>query len=141
MAVDTRKGFRYVALSPESSPPTVQKVVIKDSEDLTEGDLVNVESGEIDLAATGDTSILGAVQETKTGVDSTTEYEVISDPGAIYSVYDANARVIGALLDIAGATGQMTVATDSNHDLMVYATSTADEPTLVQINHGSHLRN
>lgn len=141
MAQDTRLGFRFQALSPQSYPATTQQVVAADSADLTEGDLVNLESGEADLGATGDTALLGAVQETKTGVDSTTLFEVITDPDAVYAVYDANARLMGATLDIAGVTGQMTVAATSNADLIVVADSAADEPTLVSINHGSSWRN
>jgi hypothetical protein len=105
----------------------------KDTETLTRGDLVNLETGEIDLAATSDTALLGAVQETKAGTDSTTEFKVIVDRDAVYSVYDANARVMGATLDIAGATGAMTVAASSNADVICVAPSTASEPTLVVI--------
>lgn len=140
MALDTRLGFKVVG-RPGGVPVTYQEIVTADSADLTEGDIVNVESGELDLGATGDTALVGPVQETKTGVDSTTLFEVVTDPDIIMSVYDANARLVGALLDIAGTTGQMTVAASSNNELMVYATSTATEPTLVQFNHGAHLRN
>jgi len=67
-----------------------------------------------------------------------TTYKVITDWDAVYEVYDANARVIGATLDIAGTTGAMTVAASSNVDLLVVADSTASEPTLVMIAHGEH---
>lgn len=142
MATDTRYGFKFEGLLYDRSGiPTVETHIFKDSEDLTEGDLVNLESGEVDLAATSDTGLLGIALETKTGVDSTTEIEVITNPDAIYSVYDANARIKGAKLDFSGATGQMTVATDSNHDLLVVANSAADERTLVMINPGHHVMN
>lgn len=142
MAVDTRYGFKYEGLLYDrTGVPTVEKFYFKDDEDLTEGDLVNLETGEVDLAASGDTGLLGIALETKTGVDSTTEIEVITNPDAIYSVYDANARIKGAKLDFTGATGQMTVTTDSDHDLLVIANSAADERTLVMINPGHHVMN
>ncbi len=134
---DTSLGFRF-RYRLCGAPPTIQTLTIKDDETLTKGDLVNLESGEIDLAATNDTGILGVVLETKAGTDSTTTYKVIVDSDAVYGVYDANARAIGATLDIAGTTGAMTVAASSNVDLIVVANSTASEETLVMIAHGEH---
>lgn len=134
---DTSLGFRFkYRLS--GARPTIQTLTIKDTETLTKGDLVNLETGEIDLAATNDTDFVGVVLETKAGTDSVTPYKVITDWDAVYEVYDANARVIGATLDIAGTTGAMTVAASSNVDLVVVADSTASEPTLVMIAHGEH---
>lgn len=139
MAVDTSPGFVYQGLhSDMAAPPRIQTLVFKDAEDLTQHDLVNAETGQVDLAATGDTALLGCALETKTGVAGTTEIEVIINPDAVYSVYDANVRVFGELLDIAGVTGQMGVATPVNNDLIVVAASTAAERTLVMINHGKH---
>lgn len=137
---DTSAGFRYRGRL-SGGKATRQILTIKDTETLTKGDLVNLESGEIDLAATGDTALLGIVEETAAGTDSTTEFQVVTDPDAIYGVYDANARAIGDTLDISGATGAMTVAATSNADLIVIADSTADEETRVMINHGSHWLN
>lgn len=134
---DTSLGFRF-RYRLCGAPPTIQTLTIKDDETLTKGDLVNLESGEIDLAATNDTGILGVVLETKAGTDSTTTYKVIVDSDAVYGVYDANARAIGATLDIAGTTGAMTVAASANVDLIVVANSTASEETLVTIAHGEH---
>lgn len=133
-------GFHYrYRLS--GGAPTIVELYFKDSETLTKGDLVNLESGEVDLAATNDSALLGAVLETKAGTDSTTTIKVIVDDDAVYGVYDPNARVMGATLDITGSTGQMTVTTDSNHDVVVVAPSGADEETLVMINHGKHAFN
>ena len=137
---DTSAGFRYRGRV-SKMPPTIQTLTIKDSETLTKGDLVTLESGEIDLAATDDSTILGVVLNTAAGTDSTTTYEVIVDADAIYGVYDASARVKGATLDISGTTGAMTVTTSSNADVTVYAPSTADDETLVMITHGEHADN
>jgi len=134
---DTLYGFRYeYRLS--GDVPTVQKLYFKDTETLTKGDLLNAESGEVDLAATGDTNLLGIAIETKAGTDSTTQIEVIVDLDAVYSVYDPNARSIGATLDIAGTTGAQTVATSSNAEFIVVANSSASERTLVRINPAKH---
>jgi hypothetical protein len=137
---DTSAGFRYRGRV-SKMPPTIQTLTIKDSETLTKGDLVTLESGEIDLAATDDSTILGVVLNTAAGTDSTTTYEVIVDADAIYGVYDANARVKGATLDISGTTGAMTVTTSSNADVTVYAPSSASDETLVMITHGEHADN
>jgi len=138
---DTSLGFKYMGRLGNTHGETVRKFLFKDTETLTKGDLVNLETGEVDLGATGDTAFVGMVLETKAGTDSTTEIEVIVDPDAVYAVYDANARAIGATLDIAGATGAMTVASSSNADLIVVGGTSADEWTLVMINHGSHFLN
>lgn len=137
---DTSAGFRF-RYRLGGGVPTVQTLTIKDTETLTKGDLVNLEAGEIDLAATGDAALVGIVINTKAGTDSTTTYEVIVDADAVYGVYDANARAIGDTLDLAGTTGAMTVAATLNADLTVVANSAADEETLVMITHGEHVFN
>lgn len=134
---DTSAGFRFrYRLS--GGAPTIQTLTFKDTETLSKGDLVNLESGEVDLAATNDSALVGAVLETKAGTDSTTTIMVITDQDAVYGVYDANARAIGATLDIAGTTGAMTVAASANADLIVVANSTAEEETLVRIVPAKH---
>ena len=115
------------------SAPTVRTVYAKDTETLTTGDILNLETGEVDLGATGDTRLLGACLETKAHTDSTTTTEVIVDADAVYGVTDANARKIGATLDLSGETGAQTVATSSNKDLVVVADSSATEETLVRV--------
>ena len=136
---DTSLGFRpRYRLS--GGPFTIQTLTIKDTETLTKGDIVNLETGEIDLGATNDTAFVGVVMETKAGTDSTTTFQCITDADAVYGVYDANARAIGATLDISGTTGAMTVASSSSADLLVVADSTATEETLVMINHGEHFK-
>jgi hypothetical protein len=60
------------------------------------------------------------------------------DWDAVYAVTDANARVIGTVLDITGATGAQTLTTDSDHDVIVVANSSATEPTLVMLQVGVH---
>lgn len=127
--------FRY-RLS--GGAPTIQTLKFKDNETLTKGDLVNLEAGEADLAASADTAYLGVALETKVGVDSTTDIQVITDKDAVYGVTDANARLVGAILDIAGTTGGQTLATDSNHDVIVVAPSSATEETLVTFNATKH---
>jgi len=131
-------GFHF-AYRLNGGQPTIQEFLFKDTETLTKGDLVNLESGEVDLAVTNDAALLGEVIETKSGVDSTTLIKVITDRDAVYAVYDANARTMGTVLDIAGTTGAMTLATDSNHDVVVVANSAADEPTLVAIISAEHV--
>lgn len=120
--------------------PTIQPVVFKDTETLTKGDLLNLEAGQADLAAVADTNLLGIAQETKAGTSAVTKLLVITDADAVYGVTDANARKIGDVLDVAGATGAQGVVTGTatNKELVVVADSTATQETLVTINADSH---
>lgn len=137
---DTSLGFRYRGRM-SGGPPTIQDLTFKDTETLSKGDLANLESGTIDLAATGDTNLLGVILETQAGTTGVTKAKVIVDADAIYGVYDPNARAKGATLDIAGATGAQTIATSSNKELVVFMDSTAAEETLVVFNVGKHVHN
>ncbi|MEQ9027560.1 MAG: hypothetical protein RLP44_02495 [Aggregatilineales bacterium] len=140
MAVtDTTAGFRlYGRIGGNSDNLLIQTMIFKDDETLHKGDILNAEAGEVDLGVAADTALLGIALENKTGVDSTTEIEVCVDPLAIYAVYDANARVIGATLDLTGATGAQGVTTSSEATLIVIANSAADELTLVRIHPDHH---
>ena len=140
---DTSLGFRYRGrMYGDSENPTIQDLLFKDAEVLTKGDLVNLETGEVDLLVGADTDALGVVMEVAiTGVDSTTRIRVIVDSDAIYGVYDANARLKGATLDVSGATGAMTITGTSNKNFVVFGESTATEETLVRFNIGKHADN
>jgi Ca2+-binding RTX toxin-like protein len=138
MAVtDTSAGFKYEGRL-GGGPDLIREFLFKDTETLTKGDLANLEAGEVDLAATDDTALVGAVRETKAGTDSTTLIEVYWAPDAVYSVYDPNARLFGVYLDLAGTTGAMTIAAKSNEDLIVVGGLGADERTQVMIAALSH---
>jgi hypothetical protein len=126
---------------PSGAAPTIKSLTFKDTETITAGDMVNLETGEVDLGATGDTNLLGCALHTVAGVDSTTKIRCIVDADAVYSVTDNNARVIGATLDLAGATGAQGVAASSNKEFVVVADSSATEPTLVRFNVGKHHEN
>lgn len=133
-------GFRF-SHRLSGGAPTVQTFFTKDTETLTRGDIANLESGEIDLGATADTNLVGAIMQTAAGTDSTTEYQVITDDDAVYEVTDNNARVVGATLDLTGSTGAQGLTTSSNKEFVVVAPSTATQPTLVKINVGKHFKN
>ncbi len=105
------------------------------------GDLVKLASNKVVAATTNATAaVVGVVvapgnfttlMSSLTINSSTVRVQVDAD--AVYAVDDANARKIGDKLDIAGTTGAMTIATDSNHDVVVVADSTATQETLVRI--------
>ena len=136
--VDTSLGFRFRGRI-GGGEATIQDLLFADTETLTKGDIANQQTGELDLAATGDTALVGMITEVAiSGTDSTTRIKVITDADAIYGVYDANARLRGATLDISGATGAQTVAGSSNKEFVVYAESTATQETLVRFNVGKH---
>ena len=95
--------------------PTIRDVVSADTT-LNVGDLINIETGTADLAVTNDTKLAGVVlgpvnpdHITDAGVmtlnGTTDKVRVIIDPDAVYAVVDANVRLFGATLDIAGGTG------------------------------------
>lgn len=134
---DTSAGFRF-RYRMSGQPPTVQTLTFADTETLTKGDMVNLESGEVDLGVTSDTNLLGIALETKSGTGSSSTIDCIVDADAVYGVYDANARVKGALLDLSGATGAQTVASPTNKEFVVVEASAASEETLVRFNIGKH---
>jgi len=131
-------GFHFHGYMNGSKKPIKRQYYFSDTETLTKGDVLNGDTTgtvrEVDLAVSGDTAILGVADETKSGTDSTTQIWVILDLNGqgIWRVYDANARAEGTVLDIDGTTGAMTLAADSDSDVIVVANSTADEPTLVR---------
>ena len=105
---------------------------IKSGASVVAGTLVNIESGEADVAATNDTALAGVC----TGVNSDGTAKVVVDPQAVYRVTDASARVVGATLDI--GSGGRTVASSSNVDLVVAGKSPAGAPTLVKLSSANH---
>ena len=128
-------GFHFVGYINGRKDPVIRTYTFKDTETLTKGDPLNLESGEVDLFATGgDAGFIGVANETKSGTDSTTTIDVIwdMDGQAIWAVYDANARAEGAELDISGTTGAMTLAADGDSDVIVTSASTATEVTYVR---------
>ena len=113
--------------------PLIIKLLMKDSETLTKGDMLNLESGEVDLMVTTDVAAVGVFMGPDdpddatdgqpgvvAGTDSTTLVQVIANPDAVYAdPNDTNARLAGALLDISGATGAQTLASASNNEFVV----------------------
>lgn len=129
--------FRY---RKNGGAPTLQDVIMG-SASLTAGDVVNLAGGQAVLAVTTNTNLLGVVVETKTGTIGTTKVKVCTDADAVYGVTDANARQIGATLDLAGATGAQGVGASVNKEFVVAADSSATEETLVRFNVGKHFEN
>ena len=113
--------------------PLILTFAMKDTETLTRGDMLNIESGEVDLMVTSDVAAAGVFvgpenpndatdgqPGTVSGTDSTTIVKVIVNPDAVYAdANDTSARLAGATLDISGATGAQTVAASSNTEFVV----------------------
>jgi hypothetical protein len=133
--------------------PLILTFLMKDTETLTRGDMLNIESGEVDLAATGDVALAGifvgpenpddAVDGkpgTVSGTDSTTVVKCLVNPDAVYADgSDTNARLAGATLDISGATGAQTVAASSNTEFVVVERKRqSSDETRIQIASTSH---
>lgn len=141
-------GFRFVGTR-NGAPMVMETWIMKNTETLTKGDMVTADTGEADLTVTTDNTIIGVVvgaddpdDETNAGAiagtNSTTKIKVITNFDAMYSVIDLNARLVGALLDIAGATGAQGVASASGNEFVVTRTSTATEETEVMIAPSAH---
>ena len=133
--------------------PLILTFLMKDTETLTRGDMLNIESGEVDLAATADVAIAGifvgpenpddAVDGkpgTVSGTDSTTIVKCLVNPDAVYAdANDTSARAAGATLDISGATGAQTVAASSNTEFVVVERKRqSSDETRLQIASTSH---
>lgn len=117
--------------------PTIKRLPVKASEVISKGELCSIDTDEVDAAATNDTTLLGAAMEDCDNTNDGLYVRVITNIDAVYEVTDANARAIGATLDI--GTGGLTVATSSNVDLIVVESSSATQPTRVRIVPGEHV--
>tara|TARA_R110000824_G_scaffold68237_6_gene176631 strand:+ start:2036 stop:2488 length:453 start_codon:yes stop_codon:yes gene_type:complete len=147
-------GFIF-AYNISGGRPLIYEFTMKDTETLTVGDLLNLESNEVDLAATNDAAMLGPLQGAAdpddnvtgkpgsiSGTDSTTKVRAIVNADAVLSDdSDANARLVGDPLDVGGATGAQGVAANSNTDFFILKDSAASENTLVKIANGEHWLN
>lgn len=127
-------GFKWVG-SIDGSEPIYKNYTVKDTVVLSRGEMCNLETGEADAGATGDTALIGVATHDCDNTDDGEIVEVIANPGAIYEVEDNNVRLAGALLDL--ATGGMGLAAASNNEFIVWKDSAADEPTQVIFN-GTH---
>jgi uncharacterized protein YbcI len=117
--------------------PTIGRYVLKNAETIRRGDMVNLEGGEPELAATGDADLIGVVQG-PAGNGAPTAILAITDADAVYGVEDRNARTKGATLDLAGLTGVQGVGESVNAEFVVVLDCTAQQETLVRINVGRH---
>ncbi|MDP2661418.1 MAG: hypothetical protein Q8R28_11890 [Dehalococcoidia bacterium] len=113
--------------------PLILDFIAQDTETFHAGDMINIESGLADLAATGGDSGLAGVfvgptlpSAAKDGqpgvveaVTAVTLLKVIVNPDAVYGVFDENARLAGAALDITGTTGAQTVGASGDNDVVV----------------------
>ena len=128
-------GFEF-AFTLSGGAPIRFEFPVADTVVLSQGELVNIESGEADAGASGDATLAGIAEH---DVDNTLDGELVSviiNPDAVYSVVDANARSAGDTLDI--ASGGMGVTTSGDADLVVVRNCTAAERTLVKISSGEH---
>ena len=133
----------------------MQSYVMQDTETLTKGDLLSLQTnGRADLAATADTDLVGLMQGPEDpkdakvgepgvveGTTAVTKVKVIISPDAIYEDRDdTNARDPGVTLDISGATGAMALATSSNTDVIVVGRKEQSaDPTRFIIIQSSHI--
>lgn len=123
-------GFVWV-YNLSGGAPTIRTVTVKAAEVISKGELCSMDTGELDAAVSNDSTLLGAAVEACDNTDDGLTCRVITNPDAVYEVTDANARNVGATLDI--ASGGLTVEASSDVDLIVVENSTATEPTRVRI--------
>ena len=129
-------GFQFAGTL-SGNGPIAQEFVVVDAATLSQQQLVTVNpsTGEVAGAATADTTVAGVAVSDVDNTDDGESVQVYINPDAFYDVTDANIRLAGAKLDI--GSGGLTVATDSNSDLVVVKNSGADELTQVMLN-GTH---
>ena len=145
--------FRYML---NGGNPVIKTFIMKDTETFTKGDMMNIETGELDLAVTSDVSLCGTFVGTENpenerdadhlrtpgkvaGTTAVTRVRAIISPDAVYSTADANARAAGALLDITGATGAQGLAASSGNEFVVVERKEQNaDPTFVLITAPTH---
>ncbi len=110
---------------------------------ITRGDVVQIAGGSITLGTTAGSNYIGVCLESNHGGGTigVTLYQCVTDNDAVYATSDANVRLKGATLDLAGLTGAQGVATSSNKEFVVYMSKLASQETLVGFNVGKHLDN
>lgn len=138
---DTSLGFRYRGRQ-SGGQATIQNLTCANTATYSAGDTVTISSGQVALGATAATTFVGLCLETKSATAGSTKVRVIVDSDIILGVYDNNARLKGATLDVAGATGAQTVAASSNKEFVVWETKSNNiDETLVTFNVGKHIGN
>jgi hypothetical protein len=128
-------GFEW-AYSLDGSDPIIQEFIVTASAVLSEGEMLNLASNEANAGATNDAAFIGIATH---DVDNTVDGHVVKaivNRYAVYKVTDANARLVGATLDL--GSGGLTVAANSNADLLVVKSSSSTEPTYVMVTPGNH---
>jgi len=124
------------AWSLDGSEPIIQEFVVTASAILSEGEMCNLASNEANAGATNDAAFIGiAVHDVDNTIDGKT-VRCIVNRYAVYKVADANARLVGATLDL--ASGGQGVTTSTNADFIVVKSSSATEPTYVMVTAANH---
>jgi hypothetical protein len=124
------------AYSLDGSDPIRQEFVVTAGAIISRGEMCTLTSNEANAGATNDATFIGiATEDVDNTVDGHTVH-VIVNRFAVYKCVDANARLVGATLDL--ASGGQGVASSSNVDFLVVKSSSATEPTYVMIANGEH---
>lgn len=111
----------------------VNRYGAKASETIAVGDLVSLDAstGYVDIAATGDTTILGAAASAVTSATAGDAIEVYDHPDQVYMAQHAGtpqqADVVDAM-DMTGSTGAMQATSSSNADLTCVGLHPDDTP-------------
>ncbi len=124
----------------EGTTPIRKKFYMQDAAVIPIGAIgqVSATTGEIALGVSGSGLLIGVSAH---GVDNTDDGEQIvvsTNPEAVFSVVDANARVLGEQLDL--SSDGLGLTTDNNHDFVVVEPSTATESTYVSFYGSAHFQ-
>ena len=109
----------------------IKDVPMVDTLSMTAGDMVEITTGEADVGASGSTTLAGVCAETVDNADDGEVMDIIDGHGAVFSIEDANARIMGATLDIDATYDGVT--TSSNTDLVCVRPSSDTERTFLKI--------
>lgn len=130
--MEAASGFEF-RFRLNGGPPTVRTFPVRAADAVSRGDLLMVDGG-----AGGAAGLVGVVVDTLSDPAHSPHVRAVTDADAVYAVADSNARVAGAALDLAGATGAQGVTSGGESALTVLLDSAADEATLVRIAAGRH---
>ncbi|MEA2142404.1 MAG: hypothetical protein QOI64_834 [Solirubrobacteraceae bacterium] len=127
--------FRYRL---NGGAPTIETLPFGTNQAPSVGDMLNLDEGEVALAATGDEDLLGIALETAAGTVLGGKVRAITDADAVYAVANGHSRAKEDTVDLVGATGEQGIGDGPNGDLSVVIDSGSAAETLVRITVGKH---
>jgi uncharacterized protein YbcI len=131
-------GFRF-RYRLRGGPPTVHHAAVALTTSVSHGDLLALDDGVLRPALPGDKGFVGLAIESVARGSTHPEVSVILNEDAVYAVDDPHPRTEGDRLALEGPSGAQGVSATPGSELVVVASSAADDETLVQIRPQHHV--